>query len=315
MLREITLHTAWTTYVVQGPAKAVRKLEAIGAPYFLTSPEIVEAATWTLLLEPNEHDGPVESDAPVEVALNLSGKAMMLRGSQRWLAVHCLRHMRAIDRTEAVRRGALSLHGACVARDDRAIALVGPSRCGKTTAALSIARSINAAMLANDDIVLTGDHNGWTAQGLARSTGIRVDSLRDHWPSVSKEALLGTPNLHPRPPGEKVFLVPRELGRIGVRCTPFKVSLVAVVALEVGSAGAALSRVRGADAEALVEPWIDHTPDRFRPHFAAALGVASVPRRADAINRLCRDLPIHRYVHAPTGWAEDVVGKCQELLA
>jgi hypothetical protein len=155
----------------------------------------------------------------------------------------------------------------------------------------------------------------WDARGLARSTGIRVESLGDHSPPISREALLGAPFLHPRPVGEKAFLAPRELGRIGVRCTPSQVPLTAIVALEVGSDAAALTRVWGADAEALVEPWIDDTPDRFRPHFAAALGLGAVPGRAAGIRRLCRDLPVYRCVHPTTRWAEDVVRECAALLA
>jgi len=69
-------------------------------------------------------------------------------------------------------RGLVTLHAAAVARDDRAVLLLGKSGAGKTCTALRLCRTHGFALIGNDLCVVGSD--GGSAQALAGTTHLRL---------------------------------------------------------------------------------------------------------------------------------------------
>jgi hypothetical protein len=91
-----------------------------------------------------------------------------------WLATHPLLTLALIELLKYRRR--FSLHAACVASDGRGILITGPSGAGKTTLAVTLARS-GLDFLADDMVFLADTAGGLEVQGFADEVDVTDDTL------------------------------------------------------------------------------------------------------------------------------------------
>lgn len=128
----------------------------------------------------------------------------MVRNALRWQLFH--------------QKGALFLHGSCLARKGQGLALLGPSRSGKSTLMLSGLRSGSWDYVTEDDLTLLPSDGGFVALGWPGSLRVRRGML-GHYPELA--AALPTLE-HPAndleakldPETAMVRVFPEELARI-----------------------------------------------------------------------------------------------------
>lgn len=302
-------------YALSGEEETLRWLLALGAPHLWE--QVTEGPgddRWVIHVAAVDWKVSRGDDSPPhELSVDPDRCAVTLRGPREWLPVLALRYMRAIDRVVAVQSGYLPFHGACFGGASECIGVVGPHRSGKTTAALSIVRTFDGVLLANDDVLLGGGVARWQARGLPRSVGVRVDGLDELVPPISRDGLVAATSLHPMVTEAKIFLAPSELTTFGIRSSRDAFRLAAIVEMAIWQGPPRLALSVG--PRSVLDEWVDDTADRFRPEFAALVGPADVPNRSDALGCLAAEIPVYRFDHPPRGWIHDLLDAVVGLIS
>lgn len=95
-----------------------------------------------------------------------------------WRDLWCLRAVRHLLRWQLFHAGALFLHGGTVAYRGTGIALLGPSRAGKTTMLLQALRLSGVAFVAEDDLTIVEERSGeFVALGWPGCVRLRTNTI------------------------------------------------------------------------------------------------------------------------------------------
>ncbi|PGH41745.1 hypothetical protein GA0070622_0648 [Micromonospora sediminicola] len=308
MTTELPLRSTVGGYRLVGAEQHVRRLAWLAAPFFHPAPADPATAWLVELTGPTTATGlPAAPTQPPHSAHWVTA-ARTLRiecPSDTWLPLIALRYLRTIDRAQALTRGAIPLHGAAVTAAGRGIVLVGNKRAGKTTAALSLVRSLDGRLVSNDDALLWSRAPGWVVTGGPRSTGIRLSSLPDHMPSLSPAALAKAAHAHPANGSvpDKTFLLTAEATALGCRLAP-EARVDAIIELDAVAEVAELRRLDEDEAATMLNRHRELSADRRRRELLADLGDPA-PRRAASV--IAADVACYRYAHPRHGWLPDFI--------
>ncbi|NYT92304.1 hypothetical protein [Salinispora sp. H7-4] len=311
----LDVRSAVAAYRLTGDADAVHRLAALAAPFF--QPAAPDPTAWMVRLHDRLPGTPVVAATGGEPAhvpeWSVPNREMhVCCEDPAYLPLFALRYLRTLDRAEAVRRGALPVHGAAVGARGRGLVLVGNKRAGKTTAALSLVRSFGGVFVSNDDVLLWHRDRRWTATGGPRSIGIRLSSLPDHVPPLTAATLAEAARAHPGSAStpDKRFLLPNEAVDLGCEVRA-NLTVDAVVELRCDPAVVPnLRRLTGVDAVALLDRYREPAADRRRPELLAALGDPPV---TEAVAALAGDVACYQFVHPPHGWVSRFTAEISAL--
>ena len=301
----LAVPTAGITLAVVGNPNVVADLRQITSPFYqpVSAPR---GEVWTLSLYIGEA-GPDKVDEPGHQAdFDVSGRHITVRCAKAaYLPVFGTRYARTLVRALTIGRGAVPLHGAAVDLDGTGVILVGDKMAGKTTSALSLVRC-GAALVSNDDVLLTSDGDDWTMIGGPRSVGIRLGSLAEHRPALTVAEVAEATATHPANRPDKHFLHPGDIGRLGGTArveAPARV-LVEMVCEPGPTSG---RRLDDDEAAAVLGDYLEDAADRRRFDLIDALGATPPALTADTVGSLVRGLDFYRFTHPISGWVDELL--------
>lgn len=314
IVSELRLRSRVGEYALVGAAATVRKVAEESAPFFVATDRAGPTPLWTIVATP----APAEDPSPVaepshHAEWDVASRQLRLAcPSAGWYPLITLRYLRTLDRAGAVAGGAVPVHGAAVTAGGRGVLVVGDKWAGKTTAALSIARSRGGRLVSNDDAMLVSTAGpGLRAVGYPRAVGIRVGTLDEHRPALTAEAVRAAGRSHPgnRTREDKVFVPTARLPALGVTIateTPVSV-LVELCCEHDGASGGKLVPLAGRAARAVLARHLEPTADRRRLELLRAIGAASAGPEPAVLDRLTGVLSCYRFSHPPYGWVDDLL--------
>ncbi|MDX8033831.1 hypothetical protein SK803_26720 [Lentzea sp. BCCO 10_0856] len=295
------------TLALRGPANAVRRLTDFAAP-FLVERQHPVGPLWTIeLRETLPADARLTGEPPEPAHhMTCSGRHVVIACDRpEWMPVLVTRYVRTLTRAMAVANGAIPLHGAAIEVGGTGVLLVGRKWAGKTTASLSLVRCGDGALVSNDDVLLVATDNRWDAVGGPRAVGIRTDSLAQHRPVLTAEALAGAATRHPATREDKAFLLVAEVPALGGRvASRARADVVIELCSDPELTTPVAERLDGDEIRALLAEHLETGADRRRHGFLAAVG-APVPELSEhAVGSLATRLRYHRYTHPVRDWVD-----------
>lgn len=304
----LAVPSAGITFAVHGEPGAVAGLRRITAPFYQPVAE-PRGRVWQLIMESaREHDGHAPSDGQEpdhRVRFDADhGTLTVTCSAPRWLPLLALRCTRAVVRSLAITAGAVPLHGAGVEAAGVGLVLVGGKRAGKTTAALSLLRSADAALVSNDDVLLRGTGAAWQMVGGPRSMGVRTASLGEHRPPLSPADLRAAARSYPANRPDKVFLFSEALTALGGALRPAAPAHVVVELVCRPGEPVRHEELSDRQAADVLRRYLEPAADRHRPELVAALGAPAPALTDHALSSLTGSLGFHRFIHPEGGWVD-----------
>lgn len=161
--------------------------------YFSTSNTLVDERKWTVFVgaefAPDSEWVSYTRSSPTGECcvfrVDICRRALVIdlpAGS--WRRLYALRMVRNILRWELFLGGAIFLHASCVSRAGEGIAILGPSRSGKTTLTLNLLNTGHCGFVTEDDLTVVPQRDGsLLALGWPGCIRVRRHML-PHWPEL-----------------------------------------------------------------------------------------------------------------------------------